>query len=257
VPVSSTGVEVAARYRAARRGDGVGGDWLEVIPLPGGRTAFTVGDVMGHGIPAAVVMSMLRSAVQAPLHLDPAHLLRHLDELALQHQAARPHQPNWLAACLYAVYDPVTRDCAIACAGHPAPMLTTEDGTSRPLGLAPGVPIGLGGGRFQTVRVPIPDGSQLTFYTDGLIEVRGQDIEEGMTALGSRTSAAPRRPLEWVCQELMDHVTPGEHPDDVALLVARFHRLATRPDGPADADRPAAPLPAVKVAGAGARAGAR
>jgi serine phosphatase RsbU (regulator of sigma subunit) len=227
VPVTSTGVEVAARYRAAHRGDGVGGDWAEMIRLPGGRTAFTVGDVMGHGVPAAVVMSVLQSVIQAlaPLHLDPAHLLRHLDDLALQHQAARPQQPNWFATCLYAVYDPVTRECEIAGAGHPAPMLTTEDGTSRPLDIAPGTPIGVGAGRFRTVRVVIPDGSQLIFYTDGLIEVRGQDIEQGMTALGRRASAALRRPLEWVCQELMDHVAPSAHPDDIALLVARFHRL--------------------------------
>jgi serine phosphatase RsbU (regulator of sigma subunit) len=227
VPATLTGVEVGVRYRSARPDDGVGGDWLEAIRLPGGRTAFTVGDVMGHGIPAAMVMGVLLSAIQAlaPMHLDPAQLLRQLDDLALQHQAALSGHPSWLATCLYAVYDPVTRECEIANAGHPAPMLTVTDGTSRPVGVPPGPPIGVGGGGFRTVRVAIPDGSQLTFYTDGLIEVCGQDIELGMTALGRRTSRGLVDPLERVCQDLLDQAVVTERVDDVALLVARFHGL--------------------------------
>jgi len=224
VPTGLNGVDVGTRYRTARRGDGVGGDWLDAIPLPGGRTAFTVGDVMGHGTPAAVLMSVLRSAIAAlaPLHLDPAQLLRQLDALAMRFQADRPRQANWLATCLYAVYDPVTRTCEVATAGHPPPVLTGVDGRSSLLTLPSGTPIGVGAGRFRTARLLVPDGSQLILYTDGLIEVRGQDLEHGMTALCRRASATVRRPLDHVCQDLLDQVAASEHPDDVAILVARF-----------------------------------
>ena len=227
VPRALTGVRVGVGYRAARREDRVGGDWLEAIGLPGGRTAFSVGDVMGHGTPAAVIMSMLRSAVQtmAPMHLDPAQLLRQLDDLAGQYQRARPDQPSWLATCLYAVYDPVTRECSIANAGHLPPVLTEPDGRSRLLDLEPGAPIGVGRVPFRTTRVVIPDGSQLTLYTDGLVEVRGQDIGEGMAALCRQVSAAARHPLERACRDLLDLAPVGERPDDVALLVARLHGL--------------------------------
>jgi len=227
IPAVLAGVDLGARYRAARPGDGVGGDWLEVVPLPGGRTALSVGDVMGHGLQAAVIMGVLRSAIRAlaPLHLEPAQLLRQLDDLAVQHQADRPQQANWLATCLYAVYDPVTRQCEVASAGHLPPVLTGVDGTSMLVGVRPGTPLGVGAGRFRTSRLTIPDGSQLILYTDGLVEVRGEDIERGMAGLCLRASAGLRRPLDALCQELVDQVGRSDRPDDVALLVARFRGL--------------------------------
>src|SRR5206468_2176394 len=156
----------------------VGGDWFDIIPLSGVRVALVVGDVVGHGLHAAVTMGRLRTAVHnfATLDLSPDELLGRLDDLVIaldQEEATRPDGGDIIAAtCLYAVYDPVSQRCTVARAGHPLPAVVHPDGTVEFPDLPAGPPLGLGGLPFETAELHLPEGSQLVLYTDGLIEDR-------------------------------------------------------------------------------------
>jgi serine phosphatase RsbU (regulator of sigma subunit) len=128
-------VEAASRYLPADMDHGVGGDWFDVIPLSGARVALVVGDVVGHGINAAATMGRLRTAVRtlADMELPPDELLAHLDDTVQRLAEEEADAPNHTltavgATCLYAVYDPVTRRCAMARAGHPPPAIIDPQG---------------------------------------------------------------------------------------------------------------------------------
>ncbi|MDH6124730.1 serine/threonine-protein phosphatase [Kitasatospora sp. GP82] len=214
------GVEIAYRYLPGSDAAQVGGDWFDAIPLPGRRVALVVGDVMGHGLRSAAVMGQLRTAVQtlADLDLPPAQLLTHLDHLTQRLGDAH------LATCLYCVYDPVGRSCTIANAGHVPPVLVHPDGRSELLELPSGVPIGVGGVAFDSVELPVADGSLLVLCTDGLVETRNQDIEVGLAALQrSLVSLAPS--LDENCEALLRGQQADDRRDDIALLMARFHGI--------------------------------
>ncbi|WP_127356498.1 SpoIIE family protein phosphatase, partial [Actinacidiphila soli] len=144
-------VEVASRYLPADIHRGVGGDWFDVIPLSGARVALLVGDVVGHGINAAATMGRLRTAVHtlADMDLPPDELLAHLDDLAIRlteedADATGPATAVVGATCLYAVYDPVTRRCTMARAGHPPPAIIDPHGHVTFPDLPAGTPLGLG-----------------------------------------------------------------------------------------------------------------
>jgi hypothetical protein len=179
-----------------------------------------VGDVMGHGLLSAAVMGQFRTAVQtmAALDLPPAQLLRHLDNLA--HRLGTDH----LATCVYAVYDPIHRTVTLANAGHIPPVLARPDGRSELLSIPEGAPIGVGGVPFETVEVPVPDGSWLVLCTDGLVEVRGQGIDAGLAALCANV-IEPQQTPEDVCNQILRRVHSEDRSDDVALLVARFEGI--------------------------------
>src|SRR5215469_11401422 len=146
-------VEVASRYLPASASAGVGGDWFDVIPLSGARVALVVGDVVGHGIHASATMGMLRTAVRtlADVDLAPDELLVRLDDLVSRLSAradaddADAPENDVGATCLYAVYDPVSRRCSLARAGHPMPALVTPDGAVSFVDMPAGPPLGLGG----------------------------------------------------------------------------------------------------------------
>ncbi|MFI1169383.1 SpoIIE family protein phosphatase [Streptomyces sp. NPDC020801] len=218
-------LEVAWRYLPAQ--SGVGGDWFDVIPLPGFRVALVVGDVVGHGLHAAVTMGRLRTAVLnfSSLDLPPDELLGHLDEMVtrLDTQTASADgeaSPVTGATCLYAIYDPVGGHCAFSRAGHVVPAVVDPLGrvTFPDLPLSP--PLGVGGHPFEAGELDLPEGSRLVLFTDGLIEDRGRDIDEGLHLLGSAVAHPDQTPEE-TCRALMETMLP-EHPsDDVALLVAR------------------------------------
>ncbi len=216
-PVAMAGIEVDFRYLPASRSAQVGGDWFDVLSLPGRRVALVIGDVMGHGLSAAVAMGQLRTITRTLAALDfaPHLVLRHLDEIARQLGGA------YLATCVYAVYDPLTRRCRIAGAGHLPPVLVTPDGRSELLDLPTGAPIGVGGVGFSTVEREVPDGSVLVFYTDGLVEVRGQDIGRGLDDLRARL-AGPQRSPNQICETLLRELHTDDRQDDVSLLVARL-----------------------------------
>ena len=211
------GLEVAWRYLAV--GDSVvGGDWHDIVPLPGGRAALIVGDAMGHGPEAAAVMVQLRTAAHtlAALDLPPEQILQRLDELASG--LAAP-----FATCIYAVIDPAASSCLIAQAGHLPPALVLPTGVGRMLDLPPGLPLGLKAGSFESTLVSLPPGATLALYTDGLVESRARSLDEGLAALRNLLCAAladPAAPLaeagDSVTQALR---TDGE--DDITLVLAR------------------------------------
>lgn len=234
-PTVHPAVETASRYLPAGGGARVGGDWTDVIALPGARVGLVVGDVVGHGINAAATMGRLRTAVRtlADIDLPPDELLTHLDDIV-----THPGPPQDIdapdesaeipadigATCLYAVYDPVSGICSLARAGHPAPILVRPDGTVRVVDLPAGPPLGLGSLPFEATELEIPEGSLLALFTDGLFESRERDIDEGISTV-CRALARPAPSLEAVCDTVLDTLRPDPDADDVALLLVRAHAL--------------------------------
>lgn len=225
-------LKVAHRYLPAQAG--AGGDWFDIIPLPGARVALVVGDVVGHGLQAAATMGRLRTAVHnfSALDLTPDELLTHLDELVTRTEPGGDHQPEEGtlagATCLYAIYDPVTRNCSVALAGHPAPFFIRPDRTveSPDLPVGPPLGLGLGGLPFEATEVHVPEGSDIVLFTDGLIENRAQGIDEGLATL-HRTLAQAHGGPEQICEAILATVVPESPRDDVALMVARTRALST------------------------------
>jgi PAS domain S-box-containing protein len=223
-------VEVASRYLPAGAQAGVGGDWFDVIPISGVRVALVVGDVVGHGLQASATMGRLRTAVRtlADVDLPPDELLTHLDDVVIRLSADADDETSTAgdvgATCLYAVYDPVSRRCNLARAGHPTPALVTPDGTVTLLDLPAGPPLGLSGLPFEAKEVDVPEGSLLVLYTNGLIEGRGRDIDEGAEKL-RETLARPAASLEGTCDSVLQALLPECPDDDVALLIARTRAL--------------------------------
>ena len=145
---------------------------------------------MGHGLNSAAMMGQLRTAVQtmATMEMPPAQLMRNLDDLAQR------LGEQYLATCLYAVYDPITSELQIANAGHIPPVLVrAEDGRSEVLDLPTGAPIGVGQVAFETATVQVRPGDRLVLCTDGLVEVRGEDIGDGLAALCASAGTPPPR----------------------------------------------------------------
>ncbi|MEU5472849.1 SpoIIE family protein phosphatase [Streptomyces lydicus] len=221
-------LEVAHRYQPAR--GGVGGDWFDVIALPGARVALVVGDVVGHGLHAAATMGRLRTAIHnfAALDLPPDELLSRLDELVARIDQDRRNGSEGFsvtgATVLYAVYDSVSGRCTLARAGHPPPAVAWPDGTVTFPDVPPGQPLGLSQLPFEATEIDLPQGSRLVLYTDGLVQHRDRDIDEGLDLLRaalSRTDRSAEQTCVEVCRALL---TPGAE-DDIALLVARTRRL--------------------------------
>jgi PAS domain S-box-containing protein len=213
-----TGLELTGRYLPASDHE-VGGDWFDVIALPDGRTGLVIGDVMGHGIHAAAVMGQLRTAVRTLARHDipPGQILCSLDA------AVADLGENEMATCVYAVHDPAAGGCLIARAGHPPPAVADAQGTIAFLDGPPGTPLGAGAQDFQTEQVPLPPGSLLVLYTDGLIEARDRDLDQGMQQLAQALRHLDR-PLEEICGDILDRLLPSAAQDDVAVLLARTLR---------------------------------
>ncbi|MFI5721424.1 SpoIIE family protein phosphatase [Streptomyces cyaneofuscatus] len=232
-----TALDVASSYLPADAKVGVGGDWFDVIPLSGARVGLVIGDVVGHGISAAATMGRLRTAVQtlADMDLAPDELLARLDDLVMRlseeepagGKADRGGTTVLGATCLYAVYDPASRCCTMARAGHPPPVIVTPQGAVSFPDLPLGPPLGLGGLPFESLDVELPEGSLLGLYTDGLIEGPEKDVEQGKIRLG-RAISRDGLPLDELCEAVVKELLPVPQPDDIALLLARTHAL--RPD---------------------------
>ncbi|MCR3728123.1 PAS domain S-box-containing protein [Streptomyces umbrinus] len=220
-------VEFASRYLPALSQAGVGGDWFDVIPLSGTRVALVVGDVVGHGLHASVTMGRLRTAVWtlADVDLPPDELLTHLDDLVGHLAADESAMIGEIGAtCLYAVYDPVSRRCTVASAGHPPPVVLLPDGTVKVVEVTAGPMLGVGGLPFEATELDVPEGAVLALYTDGLVEARDVDVDVGTAALCTAL-AAPARNLEDACDNVLKALLPQRPADDVALLLARTRAL--------------------------------
>lgn len=209
------GLEFAARYVPDAE-SGVGGDWYDVFTLPGDRIGIVMGDVVGHGLAAAVVMGRLRSALRAyALDVtDPADVLTKLD------RKAKHFEVGVLATVSYAVVDPSREQVTVALAGHLPPVLVTPDRTARLMLQPVGPPIGFPRTRpYASSVLALPEGGVFCCYTDGLVERRASTIDAGLDRLcAALTVTEP----ETVCAKVMAELV-GTEParDDIALLVLR------------------------------------
>ncbi|HEX5188811.1 MAG TPA: SpoIIE family protein phosphatase [Streptosporangiaceae bacterium] len=217
-------VEVRHRYLPGSKLIEVGGDWYESIALPGGRVALVVGDVAGHGVRAAVTMGRLRTAIKTltMLELTPAETLQRLDDLMQELGEFEPH----FATCVYAIFDTVDGTCEVASAGHLPPLLVRPDGSSEYLDVSPAPPLGIGSMPIGSRTIQIEDGSLLVMYTDGLVEKRTEDIDQGLAGLQNLFGPDSLRvPLDDLCKLALAGVYDDHQRDDIAILMARLRRL--------------------------------
>ncbi|WP_046386591.1 ATP-binding SpoIIE family protein phosphatase, partial [Kitasatospora aureofaciens] len=211
----------AYRYLPSSVVSEVGGDWFDVVPLSSGRVALIVGDVMGHGIRAAATMGQLRTVARTliTLELNPTRVLHRLDEATVALGEGQ------FATCVCVVYDPADRSCTAACAGHLPPVVADTEGNARLVDLPPGAPLGVGGVPFESVEFTLPEQAILTLYTDGLVERRGRDLDEGLQLL-CRTVADRCHSLEQTCDAVLTRLTGRTAEDDIAVIMAQV-----RPEG--------------------------
>ncbi|MEU5899988.1 MULTISPECIES: SpoIIE family protein phosphatase [Streptomyces] len=208
-------LRIAATYQPGGTEAAVGGDWYDVITLGGGRTALVIGDVMGRGVRAAAVMGQLRTAVRAYARLDlpPHEVLQLLDGLATE------IDPSQIATCVYAVHDPNEGSLVYASAGHLPILVRDEHGTIHRAEEPTGPPLGTGGWLHTSGSVPLGPGSTAVLYTDGLVERRSEDIDEGLASLERALAGATGTP-QVVCDRLIRALgVTADHDDDVAVLV--------------------------------------
>jgi serine phosphatase RsbU (regulator of sigma subunit)/putative methionine-R-sulfoxide reductase with GAF domain len=254
-------VQLAARYVPAVAAAEVGGDWYDAFALPGavpggargglvpvtGGTALVIGDVAGHDTDAAVGMGQLRNLLRALAvdRVEPAgDLLRRLDRVTTHLGATQT------ATCIYAALEPsdtrpdrrpdrATGDAAtgdavtgdhreagwrlrFANAGHPPPLLVTADGAARYLPTPDHLLLGLGLDQERsTTVVDLPAGSMLLLYTDGLVEHRARALQEGLDRLRQLAATLVDRPLDRVCDTLLEELA-AQPEDDVCLLAVRI-----------------------------------
>lgn len=219
-------LRIAATYHPGGTEAAVGGDWYDVITLGGGRTALVIGDVMGRGVRAAAVMGQLRTAVRAYARLDlpPHEVLQLLDGLAAEIDA------NQIATCVYAVHDPNEGRLVYASAGHLPILVRDENGTVSRTDEPTGPPLGTGGWIHSSGSIALGPGATAVLYTDGLVERRDADLDEGIAALEGALAGATGTP-QVVCDRLVRSAgVTADHDDDVAVLVLQ-HPARTGPDG--------------------------
>ncbi|MEU9861473.1 SpoIIE family protein phosphatase [Streptomyces sp. NPDC047971] len=224
----STAAETTGTYLPTGGSVSVGGDWFDAFPLSSLRVALVVGDVIGHGLQATATMARLRTAVQtlADLDLPPDELLSRLDDL-VQRMEAEADVPDTVgASCLFAVYDPVTRVCQMAGAGHPPPAFVLPDGAVEVPDLVTGPTLGVGDNPFEVCSVTVPPGTVIALYSDGLL---GHDLEAGTSKLHAdlAEACAPGRPLDEIAAQVVGRHPSAEQPaDDITLLLARTRAVA-------------------------------
>jgi PAS domain S-box-containing protein len=217
------GLEIAARYLPAGRGAAIGGDWYDALERADGRVALVVGDVVGHGLRAAAIMGQLRNAFRAYgiAEGQPAEVMARVNRLVMS------GEEEVMATALYLVLDRETGEVTFASAGHPPPLILGDDGT-RFLEGGRSVPIGaVDPGVFREATAVLPRGAALLLYTDGLVERRGEPLENRLDALADAADRADPG-LEGLCDVVLAGVLGDSRPaDDVALLAVRPRPVAT------------------------------
>ncbi|MFD7444868.1 SpoIIE family protein phosphatase [Streptomyces sp. NPDC059909] len=213
------GARIAARYRPARTGHQIGGDWYDVVPLPTGRVGLAVGDVQGHDIHASAVMGGLRIALRAYAAEGhpPATVLARASTFLHDMDTER------FATCIYADLDPVTGLAQLVRAGHHGPILKhAEGGCSRPYvhgGLPLGLPQHSHSASYPTTLVQLGRDDTLLLCTDGLIEFRGMDIDEGMDQIETVLRTGPSD-MDELAEHLVATIEDRQgQEDDIALLL--------------------------------------
>ncbi|MFD9161621.1 PP2C family protein-serine/threonine phosphatase [Streptomyces sp. NPDC059558] len=217
-------LEVASRYLPAGPRALVGGDWFETVRLHYGRTLLVVGDVMGHGLDAAVDMNAYRSTLRdvASTDLAPHRVLRQLDALAAGDAGRRP------ATCLLVRVDPARGVAMFAGAGHLPPAVFGADGSATLVDVPVGPPLGTGVGGYEAVTRTITPQETLLMFTDGLVERRGEDIDVSLARLAA-VRLPPGAGVNAVVDAVVAALDADHAEDDVAVLAAR-----SRPRLPVD-----------------------
>ncbi|WP_030793133.1 SpoIIE family protein phosphatase [Streptomyces sp. NRRL S-920] len=214
------GAEIAVRYRSAALGRDIGGDWYDVIPLPGGRVGAVIGDVQGHDTHAAAVMGQLRIVLRAYATEGhtPATVMARASGFLHELDTER------FATCLYAEADLSTGVVQFVRAGHIDPLLQLADGSCRRVPVDGGLPLGLSAefGRldYPVTTLELDPGQTLLLCTDGLVEVPGADLDDGMQALSELAATGPRD-LSKLADRLCGIVDGRGGDDDAALLLLR------------------------------------
>ncbi|MFD8733809.1 SpoIIE family protein phosphatase [Streptomyces sp. NPDC059618] len=212
---------------------GAGGDWFDVIPLSGARVALVAGDTAGTGLEAAATMGEVRAAISALAVLDlaPEELLERLHDLVTRLHGERPPPPDAPAdderrdtTCLYLVYSPVTRRCAVAAAGHPPPVLALPDGTVEYAVTPTGPPLGRGLAKYDSAEFEVPEGSVLLLSNSALLRAVSDDPQEQLDRAGEALRPT-HRPLQEICDEVLYKLAPEEPDNDAVLLLARTRAL--------------------------------
>ncbi|MFG2918591.1 SpoIIE family protein phosphatase [Kitasatospora sp. NPDC048298] len=223
----------AHRYLPARTG--AGGDWFDVIALPGARTALVVGDVPGCGIDAVARAGRLRTAVRtlAGMGLSPDEVLAHLDDTVSgaaepEHDAREPLAAIG-ATCLFAIYDPVTGHCQMASAGHLPPAVARPGRPAAFADIPTGPPLGLGGLPFETADIDLEADSILALFTNGLVQQRPFDLDAGLDRLRLALAEAADD-LEELADTTVDATLAASSPDDDAVLLLARTRVLTADD---------------------------
>lgn len=211
------GLRVAARYLPASHGMDIGGDFYDMIRCDATSAAAVIGDVQGHNVQAAALMGQLRTAIhtQAAAGTRPGELLARTNQLMCD------LNPGLFASCLYAHLDLAEHRAAFATAGHPPPLLRLPDGQTEALHLPAGLLLGVApDAEYTTTDISLPAGSTLAFFTDGLVESPGIDIDHAVGELADRLAHSPTHDLDALAHVLLQHAlrtTPRT--DDIAILL--------------------------------------
>jgi PAS domain S-box-containing protein len=216
------GLQMTVRYLPAPDASQVGGDWYDAFSLSDGATALAVGDVVGHDLEAAAGMAQVRNMLRAyawALHEPPSQIVERLDE-AVMH-ITDVAMATLILARIEAAEDGHWR-LSWTNAGHPPPLLISQDGLAEYLTAGHGILLGTGARRPRTdATVLLPPGSTLLLYTDGLIEEPGHTLDEGLHRLRRHAAALAHHPLASFADQLLRRVRPAANDDDVALLALR------------------------------------
>jgi serine phosphatase RsbU (regulator of sigma subunit)/anti-sigma regulatory factor (Ser/Thr protein kinase) len=223
--ISVAGLEVAARYLPAAAGASLGGDWYDVFPLSSGLVGIAVGDVVGHGLPAAALMAQLRTALRAYAFdgHTPSQVVDRLNRIL------GFISPATMTTAAYLVLDPENEMVRMVSAGHPPPLVIAPDGEASYLPTTGGMALGASrASRYREIECRVPTGSTIVLYTDGVVEVRGESLDDGLERL-RRIGARGAASVDALCDTIIgEMVVDGRPPDDVALLAARVTPLEDR-----------------------------
>ncbi|MGW1881457.1 SpoIIE family protein phosphatase [Streptomyces sp. NPDC001970] len=219
-------LQFATRYLPVGTSNLVGGDWFETVRLHYGRTLLVMGDVMGHGVEAAVEMNTYRAMLRdvAAADLPPHRVLRQLD-IAIADTSARP------ATCLLARVDPARMLASFSSAGHLPPVVFTQGGTAELIDVPAGPPLGTGVGGYELVTRQLTPDDTLLLFTDGLVERRDEDIDESLARL-TRVRLPCATPVDELVDAVVRELGADKAEDDVALLAARIRRRTKAEEQP-------------------------
>jgi PAS domain-containing protein len=222
-----TGLRVAARYLPATQGMDIGGDFHDLIRLGDSAVAAVIGDVQGHNVAAAALMGQVRTGVHAHATAGtaPGQVLSRINRLV--HDLGS----DLFTSCLYAHLDFARGLATLASAGHPPPLLRPPEGETRPLAVQPGPLLGIDpDAEYPLTEIPLTPGLLLAFYTDGLIERPGTDLDDSIARLADRLAHADDRDLDLLIDSMLgERSAIVQRTDDIALLVLKYEA----PDGPA------------------------